>query len=278
MANLLKLLKWKARHNDCDLDYVQIAKYLNVDNRIAEEYIQYLHRKHYIKKWFDIKCPSCGHYTRTDETELKKGINCSYVDCDQTLDVQNLKYKYEIFYKINDEKVLGKKGGEQTVTQFKIREDNSYMAEEGSIKVFMSYSHEDEKYKEKLDKHLAVLKRNKKIKTWNDRKLVPGKDIDKEIGKSLVEADIIILLLSADFFASEYCYCTEMTKALELYEEGQNMIVPVVVRSCDWLGSPLAKLVALPKDGKAINKWEDEDEAYMDVVAGIKKVIEEIGE
>lgn len=152
------------------------------------------------------------------------------------------------------------------------------MAEEASIKVFMSYSHEDEKYKEKLDKHLAVLKRNKKIKTWNDRKLVPGKDIDKEIGKSLVEADIIILLLSADFFASEYCYCTEMTKALELYEEGQNMIVPVIVRSCDWLGSPLAKLVALPKDGKAIDKWEDEDEACMDVVAGIKKVIEEIGE
>lgn len=174
-------------------------------------------------------------------------------------------------YKINDEKVLGEKGREQTVTQFKVRENNSYMAEEASIKVFMSYSHEDEKYKEKLDKHLAVLKRNKKIKTWNDRKLVPGKDIDKEIGKSLVEADIIILLLSADFFASEYCYCTEMTKALELYEEGQNMIVPVIVRSCDWLGSPLAKLVALPKDGKAINKWEDEDEAYMDVVAGIKK-------
>ena len=56
------------------------------------------------------------------------------------------------------------------------------------------------------------------------------------------------------------------------------MIVPVIVRSCDWLGSPLAKLVALPKDGKAINKWEDEDEANMDVVAGIKKVIEEIGE
>ena len=50
------------------------------------------------------------------------------------------------------------------------------------------------------------------------------------------------------------------------------MIVPVIVRSRDWLGSPLAILVALPKDGKAINKWEDEDEAYMDVVAGIKKV------
>lgn len=72
MVNLLKLLKWKVRHNDCDLDYVQIAKYLNVDNRIAEEYIQYLYRKHYIKKWFDIKCPACGHYTRTAETELKK--------------------------------------------------------------------------------------------------------------------------------------------------------------------------------------------------------------
>lgn len=63
-----------------------------------------------------------------------------------------------------------------------------------------------------------------------------------------------------------------MTKALELYEEAQNMIVPVIVRSRDWLGSPLAILVALPKDGKAINKWEDEDKAYMDVVAGIKKV------
>jgi len=63
-----------------------------------------------------------------------------------------------------------------------------------------------------------------------------------------------------------------MTKALELYEEAQNMIVTVIVRSRDWLGSPLAILVALPKDGKAINKWEDEDKAYMDVVAGIKKV------
>ena len=59
---------------------------------------------------------------------------------------------------------------------------------------------------------------------------------------------------------------------MELYEEAQNMIVTVIVRSRDWLGSPLAILVALPKDGKAINKWEDEDKAYMDVVAGIKKV------
>ena len=82
------------------------------------------------------------------------------------------------------------------------------MAENGTAKLrlFISYSHEDEKLKSDLDKHLIMLKRSGKVEVWNDRQLIAGQEWDSNIKKEMQEADIILLLISADFNNSEYIW------------------------------------------------------------------------
>ncbi|MBQ7795462.1 MAG: toll/interleukin-1 receptor domain-containing protein [Lachnospiraceae bacterium] len=145
---------------------------------------------------------------------------------------------------------------------------------EKELKVFMSYSHVDEGFKEKLEVHLSPLKRNKKICSWNDSELLVGTMIDDEINKHLEHDDIIILLVSADFINSDYCYGIEMEKAIERCKKGECKIVPVILRPCLWKETPLKKLLCLPRDGKAISMYENEDSAYLEVVTALNKIIE----
>lgn len=268
--NVQRFLNWKIERNDDSIDYIQIAKYLNIDHRSSEDIIRNLYENQFLIKWYSIKCPECGHYTEMAEDEETN--SCSCWECSCIFD-ERVMSRREIYYKINSRKV--KEVNEQKRNLMLVRGGvgGSNMEEQRRIKVFLSYSHEDEEYKNELDKHLSVQKRSGRIETWNDRELVAGENIHQDIDDRLVEADIIILLLSADFFASDYCYSTEMGKALQLHEEKKNVIIPVIVRPCDWLDSPLKDIVALPTDGKAISSWENKDDAYVSVVNGIKTVI-----
>ena len=277
LKQVLKYLIWKLEHNDDSLDYIQIAKYMNIDHREAEKVIDYLHRKHYLTMWYNIKCPECGHYTEISEQDEKEKYRCSYWECCSTWSEDIIMRKSECYYKINRNKLFKKKEYLYNITPFRGKGDYDFMATGDKIKVFLSYSHRDEEYKKELDKHLAVQRKSGKIETWNDRKLVAGTHIHEEIDEKLIEADLIILLLSSDFFDSDYCYGRDMSKALELNDYGKNIIVPVIVRPCDWLDSPLRNIVALPEDGRPISKWGDVDEAYLNVVNGIKKAIAELG-
>ena len=80
------------------------------------------------------------------------------------------------------------------------------------VTVFYSYSHKDEAFKEQLDTHLALLRRKKLIKTWHDRRIIPGQDWESSIDRQLDESDIILLLVSPDFIASDYCYGRELVR------------------------------------------------------------------
>ena len=143
------------------------------------------------------------------------------------------------------------------------------------VKIFLSYSHIDEEFKNKLDVHFAPLKRNNKVDTWNDRKLIPGTLFDEEIKKHLTEDDIIILLISADFINSDYCYEIEMTTALERMKNGTAVVIPIILRPCLWQETSLKDIQALPKDGKPISKYEDSDDAYFEIVKSINNIIED---
>ena len=147
-----------------------------------------------------------------------------------------------------------------------------------AVTLFISYFHADETLKNELLKHLAPLKRLKLIDAWHDRKLKAGDDLDHEISANLEKADIAVFLLSVDFINSQYCYDVELEKALELHAKGSLVVVPVVLRSCLWQHTPLAKLLALPKDGKAVTAWADRDEALTDVVESLRlKAIDVLG-
>ena len=141
------------------------------------------------------------------------------------------------------------------------------------MKLVYSYSHNDGDMRDEMEKHLAVLKRNGHIADWSDRRIVPGQDFQESIDRNIDSADIIVLLISADFFQSEACI-QEMTKSLELEKTRRTIVLPVIVRPCDWKSSAIAHLLLLPTDGEPITTWDDRDSAFLDVVNGIRKVIE----
>ncbi len=144
------------------------------------------------------------------------------------------------------------------------------------IRLFYSYSHRDESLRDKLEESLALLKRQGHISGWHDRRIGAGDDWKGAIDKNLEEAQIILLLVSASFLASDYCYDIEMRRALERHARGEAIVVPVILRPVEWHGAPFAHLQALPKDAKPIIKWRPRDDGFKDVAEGIRRVIEEM--
>jgi DNA replication protein DnaC len=146
------------------------------------------------------------------------------------------------------------------------------------IKVFYSYSHKDENLREMLESHLSALRRQGYIDDWHDRKLIPGSDWDASINDRILSADLILFLISSDFIASDYCYDLEVKKAIELYRDGKCLIVPIILRECDWSDTPFSKIQGLPTDMKPIvsKHWHNIDEAFTDVIKKLKKTINEL--
>lgn|SRR5690242_12573647 len=144
------------------------------------------------------------------------------------------------------------------------------------IKLFYCYSHKDEASREKLEAHLKILERQGYLKGWRDRDIEAGGEWATEIDKSLNDADIILLLVSANFLASDYSYGIEMARAMQRQEAGEARVIPVILRPCLWHNAPFGKLQALPKDGKPITSWGDEDEALLNVAEGISRVIDRL--
>lgn len=139
--------------------------------------------------------------------------------------------------------------------------------------LFFSYSHRDEALRDRLEVHLAGLKREGAISTWHDRRITAGDPLGRRIDENLESADIILLLVSPDFLASDYCHDVEMHRALARHEQGTARVIPVILRPCDWQHSPFSHLLAAPTDGKPITRWPDEDEAFLDVVRQIRTAL-----
>ncbi|AFZ26107.1 putative transmembrane sensor domain protein [Cylindrospermum stagnale PCC 7417] len=144
-----------------------------------------------------------------------------------------------------------------------------------SIEVFFSYSREDEELRKKLTAHLSALEREKVITAWHDREISAGTERDEEIEKHLNSARVILLLISADFIASEDNWQRDVKRAMERHKVGEARVIPVLVRECDWEGTPFSKLEPLPSNRKAIGR-PDNDEAFTDVAKGIRKAVKEM--
>ncbi|WP_162937875.1 toll/interleukin-1 receptor domain-containing protein [Indioceanicola profundi] len=136
--------------------------------------------------------------------------------------------------------------------------------------LFFSYSHADETLRDQLAKHMAAMRRQGVIDDWHDRKMLAGDHIDGEIKRMMEQADIILLLVSPDFIASDYCYDIEMARAVQRHEAGECRTVPVILRPCDWHGTPFGTLLATPRDGRAVTLWTNIDEAFLDVAKAVK--------
>jgi len=150
--------------------------------------------------------------------------------------------------------------------------------EEVHINIFFAYSREDFALRDRLDKHLSGLKRKNYINTWYDGKIDAGKEWEKEIDSNLSKSDIVLLLISADFIASDYCYDIEMTKAISRHEKGDAVIIPIILNPCDWSDLPFSKIQGLPQNGKPItsNYWENSEIALNEVAKSIKDIVENL--
>ena len=147
-----------------------------------------------------------------------------------------------------------------------------------SIEVFYSYAHEDEALIRELRTHLSILKREGLIREWYDRDITAGAEWKGQIDQHLNVAGVILLLISADFLASDYCYDVEMTRTLERHGQGEARVIPVILREVEgWQRAPFGKLQSLPTDGKPVTSWNIRDEAFANVARGIRNAIGQLG-
>jgi hypothetical protein len=146
----------------------------------------------------------------------------------------------------------------------------------GPVRLFYSYSHKDEALRDRLEEALALLRREGLISDWQDRKIGAGAEWKGAIDKNFEEAQVVLLLVSASFIASDYCWDIELKQAIERHDLGEARVIPIILRPCDWHGAPFGKLQPLPKDGKPIIKWRPRDDGFKNVADGIRQVIKEI--
>ena len=141
-------------------------------------------------------------------------------------------------------------------------------------KAFISYSHADEKIKDKLHIHLATLRREGKIEAWLDQEILVGANLDQTISSALSSSELFIAIVSPDYLNSNYCYDKEFQKALELQTTGKITIVPIIAEHCDWLNSPFRDMKALPKDGKPISDWTNDNAAYLNIISELRRLLD----
>jgi hypothetical protein len=148
--------------------------------------------------------------------------------------------------------------------------------EEGKVGIFFAYAREDETLRDELEKHLSSLKRKDVITSWHDRRISAGKEWEGEIDTYLNTARVILLLISPDFIASDYCWDVEVKRAMERHEAGEARVIPIILRPVDWKSAPFGKLQALPTDAKPVTTWTNQDEAFLDVAQGIRAAVTEL--
>jgi hypothetical protein len=143
------------------------------------------------------------------------------------------------------------------------------------VRLFYSYAHADEAFRDELEKHLSTMRRSGLIEEWHDRRIGAGQEWEKQIDENLEAADLVLLLISPDFLSSDYCYEVEMKRALERHARHEALVVSVILRPADWKGAPFQKLKNVPTNGRPISRWEDRDEAWLDVVQYLRDLIED---
>ena len=163
------------------------------------------------------------------------------------------------------------------LSPYGLQEEPILAPSESSIEVFISYAHRDKRLLDSLNNHLAPLKNLGLIDVWHDGKILPGAEWNKEIAQHLESARIILLLVSADFLVSSYCYKNEMTRAVARHEAGESLVIPVILRKSVWENEPFGHLQALPTKGKPVVSYRQRDEGYAEIARGLAEVAELFG-
>jgi hypothetical protein len=144
-----------------------------------------------------------------------------------------------------------------------------------TIKIFYGYARNDQELRNALENHMSNLKHLYHLETWFDREILPGENWKEAIDEHLNTADLILLLISPDFMASHYCYHKEMHHALERHIKNEARVIPIILRPVHWANAPFSNLQILPKDSIPVITWKNIDDAFLNIVMGIEKVLQD---
>jgi TIR domain len=140
------------------------------------------------------------------------------------------------------------------------------------IEVFIAFDKEDGALLKELEKHLKSLEMEGLITVWNASKIIGGMDWQQEIEKHLELASIVLLLVSANFMASDEAFGLAK-QALERSKRQDVRVIPVLLQEVDWTYSIFGGLAPLPANGKPVASWKDRNAAFLDVVKGIRQIV-----
>lgn len=140
------------------------------------------------------------------------------------------------------------------------------------LDLFISYSEDDERFKKELETHLVMLRRDGTIRPWHSQQTEAGLEAGNEIGSHIDQSQIILLLISPSFLASENQYEKEMVHAMARHASGAARVVPILIRSADMGETPFSKLQSLPRSHQPIDKASNRDEAWSKIASEIRNI------
>lgn len=144
------------------------------------------------------------------------------------------------------------------------------------VTCFISYANQDEHLFKQFETHLKIMRKQGAIRSWHQGMIAPGDDWRAKTARELAAADVVLLLLSPDFLASDYLDDEHVAQAIRRHERQEARVIPIIVRDCQLTGSPLARLRALPKTGEPLSKWQDVDAFWKAIAIGIQEAIAEL--
>lgn len=144
----------------------------------------------------------------------------------------------------------------------------------GRPRIFISYAHKNEAFKDEFREMVAPLEKSGKWKVWDDRWLLPGDNWNKEILRHLEEAHVAVLLLTPAFFASDYIYDEEMRRAVERHRRGEMLLIGVMVSDCMFEETPLRDIQIVPRDALPVERHPNRSQVWKAVADKIKETIE----
>ncbi|XXX74912.1 toll/interleukin-1 receptor domain-containing protein [Sorangium sp. So ce134] len=142
--------------------------------------------------------------------------------------------------------------------------------------VFLSCAREDEETRERLERHLAPLERDGKIRLFHEGRVAGGASVHSEVEENLRSARIVLFLVSADFLHAKCAEGAEVGLSLERQRRSEVKVIPVLVRPCDLTSSPFGDIKHLPSDGRPLSQHADPDEAMRDITVALREEVDKL--
>ncbi len=279
--NIIELRAIGEKHDEMLNQVIQTMD--DINREIAEKYdnLQW-------EKMVPCPCPECAKKESGERFFFKFNVLEKAIDkripallCDNCMEMIPID---EIFGKSGLKKPvkrrgeMGRFGGKGKLQRDGEFDDSDFeeKTKPAPLKIFISYSKHDLTHKDTLLKHLSGLR--DRIITWHDRDILAGEDWDKSIKDALMEADVVLYLVTHHSIATEYIYQVELPLIAQRCEDKQCRLIPVIVDYCDWTELDFAKFNALPEKDISITdkKWVNENEAWLKVVEGVKAILKEM--